>query len=128
MRKIPHDWDESVRSAQSRRSQILTEDEIKAAYMKARELFLSGDNESKKQLINLYLDKVLVYNDYVEVYINALPLFIMERMIKKYRNSGQSAEFAEIFGRGKTPQTPILLSFLRTERFMVFVISGFSPI
>ncbi|MBR4555463.1 MAG: hypothetical protein IKO27_07715, partial [Ruminococcus sp.] len=64
------------------------------------ELFLQGDYETKRQLINLYLDKVLVYDDYVEVYINALPDYIRQKLIKKFRSEGVYALTAEIYGRG----------------------------
>lgn len=90
-----------LNSAESNmRSSVLTEEEIRQAYVKARELFLQGDYETKRQLINLYLDKVLVYDDYVEVYINALPDYIRQRLIKKFRSEDHNALVAEISGRG----------------------------
>ncbi len=82
------------------RASVLTEEEITAAYKNARELFLEGSVEAKRQLISLYLDKVLVFDDYVEVYLNALPLYIREKLIKKYRNPSENTQIAEIFGRG----------------------------
>ncbi len=82
------------------RASVLTEEEITAAYKNARELFLEGSVEAKRQLISLYLDKVLVFDDYVEVYLNALPLYIREKLIKKYRNPSKNTQIAEIFGRG----------------------------
>lgn len=82
------------------RASVLTEEEITAAYKNAKELFLEGSVEAKRQLISLYLDKVLVFDDYVEVYLNALPLYIREKLIKKYRNPSENTQIAEIFGRG----------------------------
>ena len=82
------------------KASLLTEEEIAEAYKKARELFLTGDFETKRQLVNLYLDKVLVYSDYVEVYINALPTYIMQRLITKFRNQGSNALIAENLSRG----------------------------
>jgi hypothetical protein len=82
------------------KASLLTEEEIADAYQKARELFLTGDFETKRQLVNLYLDKVLVYSDYVEVYINALPDYIRQKLIKKFRSEGVYALTAEISGRG----------------------------
>ena len=91
---------ELIAAESNMRTSVLTEDEVKAAYIKARELFLQGDYETKRQLINLYLDKVLVYDDYVEVYINALPDYIRQKLIKKFRSEGVYALTAEISGRG----------------------------
>ncbi len=91
---------ELIAAESNLRSSVLTEEEVKAAYIKARELFLQGDYETKRQLINLYLNKVLVYDDYVEVYINALPDYIRQKLIKKYRSEGVYALTAEISGRG----------------------------
>ena len=79
---------------------MLTEKQITEAYKRARELFLEGSVETKRQLINLYLDKVLVYETYVEVYINALPLYIREKLIKKYRNPSENTRIADFIGRG----------------------------
>ena len=82
------------------KTQVLTEKQITEAYKSARDLFLEGSIETKRQLINLYLDKVLVYENYVEVYINALPLYIREKLIKKYRNTSENTGIADFIGRG----------------------------
>ena len=73
--------------------ELISEEELTAAYRKARELFLSGSPEEKRQLINLYLEKVMVYEQYVEVYVNTLPRFIYERiMIRNAEAGSQTAE------------------------------------
>lgn len=51
----------------------LDEEEIVAAYRRARELYDSRELPELRQLINLYLDQVIVYPEYVEIHINSIP-------------------------------------------------------
>ena len=89
--------------------------------------------EAKRQLISLYLDKVLVFDDYVEVYLNALPLYIREKLIKKYRNPSENTQIAEISGRGDRiwtcgPYVPNVVLY-QTEPHLVttlYIISHFA--
>lgn len=82
------------------RASVLDEKSIANAYRKAKSLFLDGSTEEKRQLVNLYLDKVLVFDEYVEVYVNALPQNIRDNLIKKNRNPNETVEIADFFGRG----------------------------
>ena len=53
----------------------VTEDDIRYHYQRARELFNSGQLPEVRQLINLYLERVVVYKEHVEIFIHVLPLF-----------------------------------------------------
>jgi site-specific DNA recombinase len=52
----------------------ITVEDIRYHYEKARELFNSGELPEIRQLINLYLDKVVVYKERVEVMLRVLPV------------------------------------------------------
>lgn len=60
-------------------SNDITEAQIYEAYAKARELFLTDELEEKRQLINLYLNKVVVYREHVEIFLNMLPIFLLAK-------------------------------------------------
>ena len=51
----------------------LDEEAIRAAFRQAQQMFHSGTLPQMEQIINLYLDKVLVYTDYVEIHLNNVP-------------------------------------------------------
>lgn len=51
----------------------LDEEAIRAAFRQAQKMFHSGTLPQMEQIINLYLDKVLVYPDYVEIHLNNVP-------------------------------------------------------
>ena len=56
----------------------LDEEEIVAAYRHAQELYENGTLSQRKQLLNLYLHKVVVYPEYVEIHINNVPTNILK--------------------------------------------------
>ena len=51
----------------------LDEEAIRAAFRQAQKMFHSATLPQMEQIINLYLDKVLVYPDYVEIHLNNVP-------------------------------------------------------
>ena len=51
----------------------LDEEAIRAAFRQAQKMFHSRTLPQLEQIINLYLDKVLVYPDYVEIHLNNAP-------------------------------------------------------
>lgn len=51
----------------------LDKEEIVAAYRTAQELYQNGTLVQKQQIVNLYLKRVVVYNDYLEIIINNVP-------------------------------------------------------
>jgi len=55
----------------------LDEQEIISAYRRAQELFESGSLPQRKQLLNLYLNRVNVYPDYVQIHIHKVPVNII---------------------------------------------------
>jgi len=87
--------------------------------MKARELFLSGELEEKRQLINLYLNKVVVYREHVEIFLNLLPIFLLSK-----RNPTQDSNDPCVGnpGGGEGNRTPVRKPFAGTfyERSSLF--------
>jgi site-specific DNA recombinase len=59
----------------STRTVDVTEEEIRNSYSKARELFVSGQLPEMQKLINLYLERVVVYREYVEIFLHIHPSF-----------------------------------------------------
>ena len=51
----------------------LDEEAIRAAFRQTQKMVHSGTLPQMEQIINLYLDKVLVYPDYVEIHLNNVP-------------------------------------------------------
>ena len=51
----------------------LDEEAIRAAFRQAQKMFHNGTLPQMEQIINLYLDKVLVYPDYAEIHLNNVP-------------------------------------------------------
>ncbi len=43
------------------------------AYRKAQQMFIDGTLPQRRQLINLYVNKVIVYNEYVRIELNSIP-------------------------------------------------------
>ena len=48
-------------------------EEIIAAYRRAKELYESRELPELRQIINLYLDRVLIYPEHVEIHLNNIP-------------------------------------------------------
>ncbi len=55
----------------------LDEEAIRTAFRQAQKMFHSGTLPQMEQIINLYLDKVLVYPNYVEIHLNNVPNNLM---------------------------------------------------
>ena len=51
----------------------LDEDAILAAFRQAQKMFHNGTLPQMEQIINLYLDRVVVFPDYVEIPLNNVP-------------------------------------------------------
>lgn len=51
----------------------LDEDAILAAFRQAQKMFHNGMLPQMEQIINLYLDRVVVFPDYVEIHLNNVP-------------------------------------------------------
>lgn len=60
----------------------VSEEQIRRAYNKARELYLNGSLDEMRQLINLYLNKVVIYKEHVEVFLNVLPVYMQSNIAK----------------------------------------------
>jgi len=46
----------------------------------------NGSLEEKQQLINLYLEKVVIYKEHIEVFLNTLPTYMLKRNITNTAN------------------------------------------
>ncbi len=55
----------------------VSEEMVREAYNRAREMYRSDSKELHRQLLQLYLDHVVVYREHVEVYLNTLPTDIL---------------------------------------------------
>lgn len=56
----------------------IDESKFRDAYITARKQFLSGELYEKQILINHFVNKVVVYKEHIEVYINKLPMNIIK--------------------------------------------------
>ncbi len=54
-------------------SNTLNEKEIIAAFKHAKEMFLNGTLPQKKQLLNLYINRIDVYPEHIEIMLNNIP-------------------------------------------------------
>ncbi len=77
------------------KTQVVTEMMVELAYEYARGMYLSGEVEMHRQLLNLYLDKVVVYNDHIEFYLNTLPADILRGEIDRSLGIGDDETLVE---------------------------------
>ena len=78
----------------------ITEAQVREAYKKARQLYLDGGLDEKRQLINLYLQKVVIHKEHVEVIINVLPAFSGSNLWPHLKNVAKN-------GGGEGNRTPV---------------------
>jgi len=57
--------------------------EVISEYTYAKGMYLCGGTEERRQLINLYLDKVVVYQEHIEFFLNTLPVSILKREVSR---------------------------------------------
>ncbi|WP_333887710.1 hypothetical protein [Clostridium sp.] len=55
---------------------IVNKDAIKSAVEHAKQKLIDGSLESIQYLINLFVNRVIIYKEHVEVYFNVLPLLL----------------------------------------------------
>lgn len=65
----------------------ITKEKTISAYKKIKELFETNDIDINKKLINIFLNKVMVYEDRVEIFINSVPFFNNENYILELNTS-----------------------------------------
>jgi len=105
----------------------LNEQEIISAYRRAQEFYRSGSLPQKRQLLNLYLKRVTVYSEYVQIHLHKVPtsvhtpshsdsldpegqdIHILLKMAKRkppshFRKSGTGVKM--VVSRGAYPNTP----------------------
>jgi site-specific DNA recombinase len=69
----------------------VTEDDLKVAYEKAGEMLKAGTLPEIRQVINLYVQKVMVYREHVEVYYHVLPVFAsLNKSLGTAKNAGST--------------------------------------
>ena len=86
---------EEERNAEQSR---LDETEIIVAFRQAQQMFRSGELPQMEQIINLYLDRVNVYPEYVEIHINNVPTSIVNTVQTK--KNPQSAGYIHFLSKG----------------------------
>ena len=64
-----------IREENKVKSRTVDENVIKSAFTQAKKMFESGELEDTRQLINLYLENIIVYKEYVDIVVNVLPFF-----------------------------------------------------
>ena len=82
-----------------------SEENIKKEFHKAQLLFRSGELPQLRQLLNLYLDRIIIHPDYVEIFINNIPDSLnpfknddenlASRKIKNFQFIAKTGEYAE---------------------------------
>lgn len=98
----------------------IDEDTIRAAYKEAKTLFLSGDIEMQKRLINQYLIKVVTYKDHIEIFLNEIPSTMLkgeeDKIIEYVTANGAAQETGcSLFLRKKIADNPADLAKLSTK-------------
>ncbi len=78
---------------------VITETMVEIAYHYAREMFMSGDIEIQRKLMNMYLDKIVVYYNHIEFYLNALPTDILKEEIDRTLGIGEEETLVEYMVR-----------------------------
>ena len=100
--------EEIIRCESEGRSADVSEEQIRRAYKLAQEQYLSGTLKEKQQLVNIYLDKVVVYKEHVEVFLDMLPTYLLSKTAQKIsRKSQHLLEFAADAGGGEGSRTPV---------------------
>ena len=82
------------------KTQTVTETMVELAYEYARGLYRSGDKNLYRQLIHLYVDKIIVYYDHVEFYLNTLPSDILKGELDRSLGIGEEESLVEYMMRG----------------------------
>ena len=67
--------DEINQSKNMMRVVDITEEDMRAAYDKARNMLGNGTLPELRQVMHLYVEKVVVYREHVEVFLHMLPVF-----------------------------------------------------
>ena len=81
------------------KTQTVTETMVELAYEYARGLYRSGDKNLYRQLIHLYVDKIIVYYDHVEFYLNTLPADILKGELDRSLGIGEEESLVEYMMR-----------------------------
>ena len=82
------------------KTQTVTETMVELAYEYAKGLYRSGDKNLYRQLIHLYVDKIIVYYDHVEFYLNTLPADILKGELDRSLGIGEEESLVEYMMRG----------------------------
>ena len=69
---------ESLQKAQSYQPPKINKEKLKKAYTTLSNQYSELSQQNKQTLIDIFLNKVIVYSDHVEVYLNILPSMMCE--------------------------------------------------
>ena len=81
------------------KTQTVSEMMVELAYEYAKGMYRSGDKELYRQLINLYVDKVVVYRDHVEFFLNTLPADILKGELDRSLGIGEEESLIDYMQR-----------------------------
>ncbi len=89
-----------LRTAKVSYNRKVSKQKIEDAYTTARRQFVSGELSERQELINQYLDKVVIYNEHIEIFLNMLPTYLafFDRdncVVKRQKNSRLHAKIGK---------------------------------
>ena len=73
-----------------------TLEELKGCFQRARELFRKKELEEQQALVNIYVEKIIVHSDEVEVILNLVP-FVYRRDFTRYQRRLHRKELRRAF-------------------------------
>ena len=94
-------------------------DDLRKSFKKAKQLFLKGELKTTKKLIELYVDNVIIYDDYIELRVKVKP----DVSPHPTKNGDKSGSKGTVFpfpcngaeGRKQSKRTLVLYNFLSSE-------------
>ena len=78
----------------------IDEEQIRLAYQRARQQFVSGDLQERQTLIHHYLSRVVIYKEHISVFINRLPTYLLrlDESLLYSRKNTKIAHFPALIG------------------------------
>ena len=112
---------------QSSQTGKLSIEALTKEFKKAQELFRSGELDQIEQLLNLFLEKVLVFPDYVEIYINNVPINLKETENEEDEPTVSSLENFQVVTRPETIQKECVFPIHADYLIKLNTNAGFCP-
>ena len=64
-----------IKEESKMKSRTVDESIIKMAFIQAKQMFESNELEDTRQLVNLYIENIIIGKEYVDIVVNVLPFF-----------------------------------------------------